>query len=66
MSTFARVNDMGFLETPYRKVYREIPNAVEFERIGILIRDIKDLRTGQMIAMRGSRVDRASAERIAI
>ncbi len=66
MSTFARVNDMGFLETPYRKVYREIPNAVEFERIGILIRDIKDLRTGQLIAMRGSRVDRASAERIAI
>jgi DNA-directed RNA polymerase subunit beta len=66
MSTFARVNDMGFLETPYRKVYREIPNAVEFERIGILVRDIKDLRTGQLIAMRGSRMDRASAERIAI
>jgi DNA-directed RNA polymerase subunit beta len=27
MSTYARVNEMGFLETPYRRVYRELPTA---------------------------------------
>ncbi len=27
MSTFARINEMGFLETPYRKVYREVDNV---------------------------------------
>ncbi|HEU5086986.1 MAG TPA: DNA-directed RNA polymerase subunit beta, partial [Roseiflexaceae bacterium] len=52
MSTFARVNEMGFLETPYRKVYREILNANEWERQGLLLRDVKDLRTGDLIAPR--------------
>jgi len=50
MSTYARVNEMGFLETPYRKVYREIPNASEWVRQGMLIRDARDIRTGELIA----------------
>lgn len=66
MSTFARVNEMGFLETPYRKVYREVPNAPEWERQGMLLRDVRDLRTGELIAARGSRVDAAIAMRIAV
>ena len=57
MSTFARVNEMGFLETPYRKVYREVPNAAEWERQGMLLRDVRDLRTGDLLAPRASRVD---------
>jgi DNA-directed RNA polymerase subunit beta len=66
MSTYARVNEMGFLETPYRKVYREVINATEWERQGMLIRDVKDLRTGDLIAPRGSKVDTELARRIAI
>ncbi|HWQ11627.1 MAG TPA: DNA-directed RNA polymerase subunit beta [Roseiflexaceae bacterium] len=66
MSTFARVNEMGFLETPYRKVYREVLNASEWERQGMLLRDVRDLRTGDLIAARGSRVDKETARRIAI
>jgi DNA-directed RNA polymerase subunit beta len=66
MSTFARVNEMGFLETPYRKVYREVPNASEWERQGILLRDVRDLRTGDLIAPRGARVDKETARRITI
>jgi DNA-directed RNA polymerase subunit beta len=66
MSTYARVNDMGFLETPYRKVYREVPNASEWERQGLLLRDVRDLRTGELIAVRGTRVDAAVARRIAV
>lgn len=66
MSTYAQVNEMGFLETPYRKVYREVPNASEWERQGLLLRDVRDLRTGELIAVRGTRVDAAVARRIAI
>ncbi|HEU4325073.1 MAG TPA: DNA-directed RNA polymerase subunit beta [Roseiflexaceae bacterium] len=66
MSTYARVNEMGFLETPYRKVYREVPNASEWERQGMLLRDVRDLRTGDLIAARGSRVDGPTARRMAI
>jgi DNA-directed RNA polymerase subunit beta len=66
MSTFARVNEMGFLETPYRKVYREVPNAAEWERQGMLLRDVRDLRTGDLLGARGSRVDAATAKRMAI
>jgi DNA-directed RNA polymerase subunit beta len=66
MSTFSRVNEMGFLETPYRKVYREVPNAAEWERQGMLLRDVRDLRNGDLLGARASRVDAATAKRMAI
>src|SRR3954447_15905454 len=66
MSTFSRVNEMGFLETPYRKVYREVPNAAEWERQGMLLRDVRDLRTGDLLGARASRVDTATAKRMAV
>ena len=66
MSTFSRVNEMGFLETPYRKVYREVVNAAELERQGMLLRDVRDLRTGDLIAAKGSRVDKETARRITV
>ncbi len=66
MSTFARVNEMGFLETPYRKVYREVPNAAEWERQTVALRDVRDLRTGDLIAARSARIDKELAKRIAV
>ena len=66
MSTFSRVNEMGFLETPYRKVYREVLNSAEWERQGLLLRDVRDLRTGDLIAARGSRVDKDIARRMTV
>ncbi|GAB4430759.1 MAG: DNA-directed RNA polymerase subunit beta [Chloroflexi bacterium OHK40] len=66
MSTFARVNEMGFLETPYRKVYNAVENATVWKERGLLLRDVRDLRTGDLIAAKGSRVDDATARRIAI
>ena len=65
MSTFARVNDMGFLETPYRKVYRELPNAVELVRQGVQIRDLRAPATGEVLAMRGVTLATADARRVA-
>ncbi len=66
MSTYSRVNEMGFLETPYRKVYREVPNANEWERQGMLLRDVRDIRTGDLIAAKGSRVDAETAKRLTV
>ena len=66
MSTFSRVNEMGFLETPYRKVYNAVENAPVWKERGLLLRDVRDLRTGDLIAVKGSRVDEATAKRIAI
>ncbi len=39
MATFARINEMGFLETPYRKVYREIDNVPSWLERKKLLRD---------------------------
>ncbi|NTW97013.1 MAG: DNA-directed RNA polymerase subunit beta, partial [Oscillochloris sp.] len=66
MSTFSRVNEMGFLETPYRKVYNAVDNAPVWLEKGLLLRDVRDLRTGDLIAAKGSRVDVAISRRIAI
>jgi len=66
MSTFARVNEMGFLETPYRKVYNSIDNAHVWKEKGILLRDVRDLRTGDLIAAKGTRVDDQIARQITI
>ena len=66
MSTFSRVNEMGFLETPYRKVYNSVENAAIWLEKGYLIRDVRDLRTGTLIAAKGTHVDEAIAKRIAI
>ena len=66
MSTFSRVNEMGFLETPYRKVYNAVDNAPVWKERGLLLRDVRDLRTGDLIAAKGSRVDEPTAKRIAV
>ncbi|PDW02149.1 DNA-directed RNA polymerase subunit beta [Candidatus Viridilinea mediisalina] len=66
MSTFSRVNEMGFLETPYRKVYNAVDNAPVWRERSILLRDVRDLRTGELIAPKGTRTDEAMARRITI
>ncbi|HSH81238.1 MAG TPA: DNA-directed RNA polymerase subunit beta [Herpetosiphonaceae bacterium] len=64
MSTFARVNEMGFLETPYRKVYRSVDNTALWLDRGVLVNDVRDLRTGDLLAPAGTRVDAESAHHI--
>ncbi|WP_110520545.1 DNA-directed RNA polymerase subunit beta [Herpetosiphon llansteffanensis] len=66
MSTFARVNEMGFLETPYRRVYREVDNTPLWLERGITTRDVRHLSTGELIARAGARVDEELAKIIAI
>ena len=66
MSTFARVNEMGFLETPYRRVYREVENKPIWLERGILSRSVHDLRTFDLVAPAGTRVDDELATVIAV
>jgi DNA-directed RNA polymerase subunit beta len=66
MSTFARVNEMGFLETPYRKVYREIDNVPALLERPVLVKDVRDLRTGDLLAAKGARIDAELAKHITI
>ena len=66
MSTFSRVNEMGFLETPYRKVYNQVNNTPTWVEQRQLIRDVRDLRTGDLLGARGAIIDEATAKRIVI
>ncbi len=49
LASYGRVNEYGFIETPYRKVYREM--AVDDERLlnRILRQDVTDETSGQTI-----------------
>ncbi|CAN5810380.1 DNA-directed RNA polymerase subunit beta [soil metagenome] len=64
MASYGRVNDFGFIETPYRKVYNEVaPNAGEM-RGRTLNADVVDPVSGEEIAAKGTQIDDALAERI--
>jgi DNA-directed RNA polymerase subunit beta len=59
MASFARVNDFGFIETPYRRVYNELP-VTSNELVGrTLNADIVDPKSGDTIAERGTILDEA-------
>ncbi len=66
MSTFSRVNEMGFLETPYRRVYKTVDNTAAWLSRGLLVNDVRDLRTGELLATRGAKVDKEIARHIVI
>jgi DNA-directed RNA polymerase subunit beta len=66
MSTFARVNEMGFLETPYRKVYNTVENVSVWLERKVYFRDVRDLRTGEILHRKGVQIDGEAARHIAI
>jgi DNA-directed RNA polymerase subunit beta len=50
LSTYAKMNSFGFLETPYRKVVREVPNEARFSEGEISLEDIKGIvKAGEKI-----------------
>ncbi len=50
LSVFARMNSFGFLETPYRKVIREVPNEARFTEGETVKEDIKGIaKAGEKI-----------------
>ncbi|HSJ54429.1 MAG TPA: DNA-directed RNA polymerase subunit beta, partial [Anaerolineae bacterium] len=64
LGTYARINEYGFIETPYRKVIHTVPNRKE-RLVGRTIREqIVDPGTGEILAQANQRLDEATAERL--
>jgi DNA-directed RNA polymerase subunit beta len=63
LASFAVINDYGFIETPYRRVIRELP-ADSDELVGRIIReDVVD--DGKKIAKAGDEITAATAKKLA-
>lgn len=65
LATYARINQYGFIETPYRKVYHRVDNNVGQLTSRILRESIADPNTGEIVAEEGTQVTPELAERIA-
>jgi DNA-directed RNA polymerase subunit beta len=64
LGTYGRINDFGFIETPYRKVIHIVPNRKERVMGKTVRRRIVDPETNETIAEANQRVDEATAERL--
>jgi DNA-directed RNA polymerase subunit beta len=49
LATYAKINDYGFLETPYLKVYNEVENTVEKLTLRILREDVASVKAGTLL-----------------
>ena len=49
LSSYARINEFGFIETPYRKVLREVANDPKFSEGEILGEDMAGIKAGTKI-----------------
>jgi DNA-directed RNA polymerase subunit beta len=65
LATHGRVNEYGFIETPYRRVRSQVTNTVQELVDRTLREDVVDPATGEVIAAAGTVVDQALAERLA-
>ncbi len=66
LASFARVNDYGFIETPYRKVIKEVAsNNVEILLNKTLREDVTDPSNGEVIAEAGTIIDEDLALKVA-
>ena len=65
LATYAKINPFGFIETPYRRVLKAIPNKERQRLEGhTLIEDVKD-RRGKMVAEAGTVVSAELAKSMA-
>ncbi len=66
LATYARVNRLGFIETPYRRVVRSIAHTDTAALVGEILREtIVDPESGAVVAKAGTRIDEALAARLA-
>jgi DNA-directed RNA polymerase subunit beta len=64
LATYARVNEYGFIETPYRKVVRELANDSPDLAGRFLRQDVSD-KTGKIVAAAGTKVSPELAAELA-
>jgi DNA-directed RNA polymerase subunit beta len=65
LASFARVNEYGFIETPYRRV-RKVLKPNDTRLVGLSLREaITDPESGEMIGAEGDRITPEMVEKIA-
>ena len=65
LASFARVNEYGFIETPYRKVFNVLRTNSQMLIGRALKEDLKDPKDGTVVLKAGERVDEAAYKKIA-
>ncbi|TEU13035.1 MAG: DNA-directed RNA polymerase subunit beta [Anaerolineales bacterium] len=65
LATYGRINEYGFIETPYSKVVNTVPNEYEQLLEKTLRERIVDLQSGEVVAEAGTFVTAELADRIA-
>ncbi|MCJ7703081.1 MAG: DNA-directed RNA polymerase subunit beta, partial [Anaerolineales bacterium] len=65
LASFARVNELGFIETPYRKVLRTLPIDSPHLENRTLREDVSNAKTGKLIAKKDERITPKMAVAIA-
>ncbi|MCL0101951.1 DNA-directed RNA polymerase subunit beta [Dehalococcoidia bacterium] len=63
LATYAVVNPYGFIETPYRRVVKEIPNSRD-DLLNRTLRETITTSNGQVVAESGSLITKEIAQRI--
>jgi len=64
LASFSRVNEYGFIETPYRKVFNSLPCDDKMLIGRALKEDLKDPENGKVVLKAGERVDDATFKKI--
>lgn len=64
LATYGKINEFGFIETPYRKVLNRLPNRPD-ALVGKVLRERVTLPDGTVLAASGTPIDQALAEQIA-
>ncbi len=64
LATYARVNSLGFIETPYRRVIREVEPSAELLTGHLLREDVVAPENGAVVAAAGTEVTPDLAEQI--
>ena len=65
LASFSRVNEYGFIETPYRKVYRTMPADDERLEGRTLRENVVDPKSGEVLFKAGETIDSKMIKRIA-
>lgn len=63
LASFARINDFGFIETPYRKVIKQVPNDGKSAAGHIALNDLQD-EAGNVITAAGSEISADDAKKM--
>jgi len=64
LATYGRVNDLGFIETPYRRVLKAVHPTVAQLTGEVLRADLRDPGTGEVVVAAGAEITSEVAEKI--